>query len=393
VDEHVVVTYKRAEPVFTHGHGAWLVDSEQHEYLDMLGGIGASALGHAHPDLVAALREQVGQVLHTSNLLRHPHTEAVAALLAKHTGLDATFFSNSGAEANECALKLARAWQQRHGCADRTSFVALEGGFHGRTLGALSVTATESYRAPFEPLIPGCHFAPAGDLPALVKLVEEHEPAGLILEPIQGESGLRVLGRDYLRGARDLCTRTGTLLIHDEVQCGAGRTGTFLAADAAGVRPDVVTLAKPLGAGLPVGATVVAQRFARALVPGDHGSTFGGGPLALRAARTFLELWDQGDLATHVRDRGAQLEAGLDALVANFDAVLERRGSGLMQGLRLAVPAGDLVACLQRRNLLACTAGDNVLRFLPPYVITSADVKVALETLQLCLTESQPCPA
>ncbi|QDU69050.1 aspartate aminotransferase family protein [Engelhardtia mirabilis] len=395
MDEHVLRTYQRAEPTFTHGRGARLVDGQGREYIDLMGGIAVSALGHAHPALVAALTDQIGRVLHTCNLYRHPYTEQVAGLLAKHTGLEAAFFSNSGTEANECALKAARAHHHRlaqaAGTAPRTAFLALEGSFHGRTLGALSVTWTERYRAPFEPLIPGCHFVPAGDVDALQAALERLQPAALILEPIQGESGLRPLPDAYLRRARELCTATGTILIHDEVQSGCGRTGSFLAAQSAGVTPDIVTLAKPLGAGLPIGATVVAEHLACSLVPGDHGSTFGGGPLALRAALTFLELWDAGELAADVAARGAELTAGLDRLVARFDHVIERRGRGLMQGLRMATPAGELSALLHQRGVLTCTAGDNVLRLLPPYVIAPTDLSLGLETLEACLTETQTC--
>ena len=391
MDSHVIRTYKRRENVFVRGEGAILQDSGGKRWIDMIGGIAVSALGHAHPALVEALTDQIGQVLHTCNLYRHPHTEAVAGLLAKHTGLEATFFSNSGAEANECALKAARAYHHRGDEPQRRAFVALEGGFHGRTLGALSVTWTERYRTPFEPLIPDCHFVPAGDLEAVEAALSELRPAALILEPVQGESGLRALSDEYLRGTRELCTATGTVLIHDEVQTGCGRTGTFLAAQTAGVIPDIVTLAKPLGAGLPVGATVVAEHLAQALVPGDHGSTFGGGPLALRAAQTFLELWDAGELPAAVAERGAQLAGGLDALVARFDHVLERRGRGLMQGLRLSTPAAEFSALLHERGVLTCTAGDNVVRFLPPYVITPAELSLALETIEACTIATQPC--
>ena len=282
MDEHVIRTYARAEEVFVSGQGAVLRDADGREYLDMLGGIAVSALGHAHPELVAALRQQVGEVLHTSNLYRHPHTEAVAGLIADLTGLDAVFFTNSGAEATEAALKIARKHQRQTGAADRTGFVALEGGFHGRTLGALSVTHTPAYRAPFEPLVPGTQFVPPGDVAALESALANH-PAALILEPIQGESGVVELPTNYLQTARALCSSTGTVLIHDEVQCGSGRTGTFLAADHADVQPDIVTLAKPIAAGLPMGMAVVRSELAGALVPGDHGSTFAGGPLACRA--------------------------------------------------------------------------------------------------------------
>jgi acetylornithine/N-succinyldiaminopimelate aminotransferase len=391
VDEHLLRTYARAPEVFVEGQGAWLSTADGQRYLDLLGGIAVSALGHAHPRLVAALRDQVGRVLHTSNLYRHPYTEHVAAQLSRCTGLAAVFFANSGTEANECALKLARAHQERSGAPERDGFVALEGSFHGRTMGALSVTWNAKYRTPFEPLIPGVRFVPPGDAEALERALEQGRPAGLILEPIQGEGGIRPLPLDYLRAARELCDRTGTVLIHDEIQGGCGRSGPFLAADAAGIKPDVATLAKPLGAGVPIGATVVAERFARTLGVGDHGTTFGGGPLALRAASVFLELWESGELSQNVAERGAQFTAGLDRLVARFDHALERRGRGLMQGLRLETPAAEFVAALHRHGVLACTAGENVVRFLPPFVLTAADLQFALARLELCLQATAPC--
>ncbi len=379
MDEHVLPTYRRAGEVFVAGDGAVLRDQEGHAYLDFLGGLAVSALGHAHPSLVAALREQVGMVLHVSNLYRHPHTEAVAALLAEATGLEAAFFCNSGAEANEAALKLARAVQRRRGAGARTGFVALEGGFHGRTLGALSVTHAAKYREPFAPLLAGVRFVPFGDITALEQALAAR-PAALILEPIQGEAGIRELEAAYLRAARALCDQTGTVLIHDEIQCGCGRTGTFLAAEHADVRPDVVTLAKPLAAGLPMGAMVVRAELADALQPGDHGTTFGGGPLACRAALVFLTALQDGLLA-QVRARGARLRAGLERLAAEFPVIAEVRGRGLMLGLRLRACAQDLQRALHQQGLLAnCTAGD-VVRFLPPYVITPEQIDEGLRRI------------
>ncbi len=389
-DAHVVKTYVRAPEVFVSGSGATLRTATGATFLDMLGGIAVSALGHGHPELSAALADQAGKLLHVSNLYRHPLTEVVAGRLARLTGLEAVFFSNSGAEANECALKAARAFHERNGAPERNAFIALEGGFHGRTLGALSVSSGARYREPFEPLIPGVHFAPANDLARATELVEQHAPAAVILEPIQGEGGLRPLCLEFLRGVRALTERTGTLLIHDEIQCGSGRTGPFLAGDAAGIKPDIVTLAKPLAAGVPMGATVIAERFANSLVPGDHGSTFGGGPLACRAAEVFLSLYEAGDLADRVRERGAQLKAGLEALRQRHSTkVLARRGRGLMQGIKLAETGGAaaLAALAHARGLLACPAGDEVLRFLPPYVVSESEIDQALTLLDSALSE------
>jgi acetylornithine/succinyldiaminopimelate/putrescine aminotransferase len=389
MDEHVVVTYQREAPVFVRGAGARLFDADGRSWLDLLSGIGVNALGHAHPRLVAALREQVGALTHVSNLFRHPHTEAVAARLARLTGLESVFFSNSGSEANECALKLARKAQALRGAPERTAFVALEGGFHGRTFGALSVTANPAYREPFGPGLAATFVAPH-DAAALEAALAQR-PAALVLEPLQGEGGLNLLDADYLRAARALCDATGTLLVHDEIQCGCGRTGTFLCGQQAGVTPDVVTLAKPLGAGLPIGATVVSAALAATLQPGDHGSTFGGGPLALRAALCFLEELEERGLQAEVQARGAQLAAGLDGLVREHAAATARRGLGLMQGLVVPGAATALRAKLFERGLITGTATGDVLRLLPPFVLTERDVDEALAILHETIQEVEPC--
>jgi predicted acetylornithine/succinylornithine family transaminase len=382
MDEHVLHTYQRAEEVFVSGRGAEIVDQSGREYLDFLGGIAVSALGHAHPKLVEALRDQVGRVIHVSNLYRHPYTEEVATRLARLTGMSAVFFANSGAEANECALKLARKFQRDAGHPERTGFVALEGGFHGRTMGALSITHVAKYRAPFEPLVPGVTWVPAADSAALQVALHNLKPAALILEPIQGEAGVRDLPYDYLRAARRLCDETGTLLIHDEVQAGCGRTGDFLSGDAAGVKPDIVTLAKPVAAGLPMGACVVSTKLEKTFQPGDHGSTFAGGPLVCRAALVFLEELEEGGLLQQVRARGTQLRAGLEGLKSEIPLVTELRGRGLIQGVRLARDAEKAQKELYRAGLIVNRTGGDVLRLLPPYVITSAQVARGLDILR-----------
>jgi predicted acetylornithine/succinylornithine family transaminase len=381
VDEHVIRVYRRAAEVFVDGEGAVLRDQSGREYLDFLTGFAVSALGHNHPKLVAALREQAGQLLHVSNLLRHPYTEAVAARVTKLCGLEAVWFCNSGTEAVEAALKIARKHQHNTGTG-RTGFVAMEGGFHGRTLGALSITHAGNYRAPFGPLVPGVQFVPPGDADALAHAVDEHQPAALILEPIQGESGLLAMPQDYLRACRQLCTDTGTLLIHDEIQCGSGRTGTFLCADHAGVKPDIVVLAKPIGGGLPMGLTVVSKQLAGVLEPGDHGSTFAGGPLVCRAALVFLEELCEGGLLAAVRDQGKVLSAGLATLTREFEIVLEHRGRGLMQGLRLSLDPTPLQQWLYDEGVIANVAGNNVLRLLPPYVVTAEQIDQALAVIR-----------
>lgn len=384
MDEGLMQTYARADEVFVDGHGAVLRDQDGREYLDLLAGIAVSALGHAHPALCAALRDQVGKVVHLSNLFRHPYTEQVATRLCRLTDMAAAFFTNSGAESVECALKLARKAMHVRGTPERTSFVALEGGFHGRTLGALSLTWSEKYRKPFVPL-QHVTWVPPEDTDTLRQVLEQQRPAALVLEPIQGEGGIRELTPGFLRAARELCTATGTLLVHDEIQCGSGRTGRFLAAQHHGVVPDVVTLAKPLAAGLPMGATLCTAALASTFQKGEHGSTFAGGPLVCRAALVFLDTID-GGLLDDVAARGDELRAGLERLQHELPIVREVRGRGLMLGLRLHHSAEPVQKALYREGVIVnCTAGD-VLRIVPPFVITAGQVQEALHRLRAVLT-------
>ncbi|MCA8966767.1 MAG: acetylornithine transaminase [Planctomycetes bacterium] len=384
-------TYARAEEVFAAGHGAVLVDQQGHEYLDFLAGIAVSALGHGHAGLAEALRDQVGKVVHLSNLFRHQYTEPVATKLCALTEMAAAFFTNSGAESIECALKLARKAMHVRGTPERTSFVALEGGFHGRTMGALSLTHNPKYRAPFQPLQHVTWVAPE-DTAGLGAALHEQRPAALVIEPIQGEGGIRELSPAFLRAARNLCNETGTILVHDEIQSGCGRTGKFLAAQHAGVAPDVVALAKPIAAGLPMGVCLANAALADTFAKGEHGTTFGGGPLVCRAATVFLDAVD-GGLLDDVTARGAQLRAGLEQLGRELAIVREVRGRGLMLGLRLHHSATEVQKELYRQRLMVnCTAGD-VLRIVPPFVVTEAQVDAALLRIGDVLTHFQQNPA
>ncbi len=383
MDEGLMKTYARADEVFVSGHGAVLQDSTGREFLDFLAGIAVSALGHGHQELAAALRDQVGKVVHLSNLFRHPYTEQVATRLCRLTDMAAAFFTNSGTEAVECALKLARKAMAVRGTPERTSFVALEGGFHGRSLGALSLTWNEKYRKPFQPL-QKVTWVPPEDVDALRQALANDKPAALVLEPIQGEGGIRELSAGFLRAARELCTASGTLLVHDEIQSGCGRTGRFLAAQHAGVTPDVVTLAKPIAAGLPMGACLVTAPLADTFAKGEHGSTFAGGPLVCRAALVFLDEVERG-LLGDVQERGHQLREGMQALQRDFKIVRELRGRGLIQGLRLHHSAEVVQKALYQNGLIVnCTATD-VLRIVPPFVITQAQVQQGLRILRYTL--------
>jgi acetylornithine/N-succinyldiaminopimelate aminotransferase len=379
MDEGLMKTYARADEVFVSGQGALLTDSTGREFLDLLAGIAVSALGHGHAALNAAIRDQVGKVVHLSNLFRHPYTEQVATRLCTLTDMAAAFFTNSGTEAIECALKLARKAMHVRGTPERTSFVALEGGFHGRTLGALSLTWSEKYRKPFLPLQKVTWVAPE-DTGTLAKVLTAERPAALVLEPVQGEGGIRELSPEFLRAARELCTSTGTLLVHDEIQSGCGRTGRFLAAQHHGVVPDVVTLAKPIAAGLPMGACLATAALADTFAKGEHGSTFAGGPLVCRAALVFLDEIDRG-LLGNVQDRGEELRNGLLELQRRMPIVREVRGRGLMLGLRLHHSADLVQKALHRKGVLVnCTATD-VLRIVPPFVITPAQIQEALRRI------------
>jgi len=379
-------TYAPAPEVFVRGSGALLETADGKRFIDFLGGIAVSALGHSHPVMVRELSAQLARTVHLSNLFQNPYSQDVAARLARLSGLQAVFFTNSGLEANEAAIKIVRKKAYQRGEKQRTGLIAMEGSFHGRTMGALSLTHTEKYRKPFHPLLPDVEFVAPGDTARLRSLLETRRYAGVFLEPIQGEQGVKELPHAFLREVRELCTATGTLLVHDEVQCGCGRTGSFLAGDAAGVKPDVVTLAKPIAAGLPMGCAIVAAEHADVFEPGDHGSTFAGGPFVLRGAQVFLDLMEQG-LQAEVVARGNELRAGLADLKGEFSVITELRGRGLMQGLRLERNAPELQKKLYAKGLITnCTAGD-VIRILPPYVITSGEIACGLSILRDCLRE------
>ncbi|QDV09221.1 Acetylornithine aminotransferase [Planctomycetes bacterium Poly30] len=379
-------TYRRAHPLFVSGKGAWLFDSEGNRYLDFISGIGAACLGHGHPALAKALGEQAATLGHISNLYRNAPGEAFAARLCEAAGMDAVFFSNSGSEANEGALKLARKYHLAKGEPGRQSFVALKGGFHGRTFGSLSVTSKAAYREPFGAMLE-VEFVDPGDHEALAAALAKR-PAALILEPIQGEGGILELCDGFLRKARALCTETGTVLIHDEVQCGGGRTGTFLASMRAGddAKPDVVTLAKPIGAGVPIGAMLARGEMAKTLQPGEHGSTFGGGTLACRAGLVVLDELEAG-LQDHVIEIGHAFGKGLDDLVARHDVLAVRRGRGVIQGVVAPGRSSDIVDGLFRAGVLAVTAAQDVVRFLPPYILTADELAEGIERFDRLLTD------
>ena len=388
--QSVVRNYGRYPLVVRRAKGVYLHGSDGRRYLDFLSGIGVMALGHSHPRIVAALTEQLGKLTHCSNLYYHPNQGAVAERLAALSGLQRTFFCNSGAEAVEAALKIAKG----HGRArspEKYRIIALEESFGGRTLGAISVTGQPKYSEPFAPLIPGITFIPTNDTAALREAVDDNT-AGIIFEPILGEGGIVEISHEFASLARQLATKHDALLILDEVQCGMGRTGDVFAFEAwDDVRPDLITLAKPLGAGLPIGAVVCTDAAAAVLGPGMHGSTFGGGALACRAALEFLDIMP--DLLPGVRKVGKYFQARLQEIIDRGEYATRLRGRGLMLGLELNVPGAEFVTRAQEVGLLInCTAG-NVLRFLPPYTIKRRHVDIAVSSLLEVFRQGPPADA
>jgi predicted acetylornithine/succinylornithine family transaminase len=369
--------------VFERGRGCRLFDTEGQSYLDLISGVGVASLGHANPKLAAAIAAQAERVLHTSNLFFHPLQGEVASRLSSLSGLPRVFFCNSGTEAVEASLKFARRFWHAQG-ASRAGLVAFEHSFHGRTMGSLSVTWDDHYRAPFAPLVPGVTFVPADD-PGALKAAVTESTAAVIMEPIQGEGGVRPMSPAVAAAINEACASTGALLIADEVQCGLGRTGRAFYSGALGLRPDIMALGKALGAGVPVGATLFSERVAQAAAFGDHGSTYGGNLLACRAALVFLEELIDNGLMAHVAEVGAHVESRLRALAGRHAEVRDVRGAGLMWGIELDRPAAPVVeAGLQRRLLINRTA-DTVVRLLPPFIITAEEIDEAVELLDAAI--------
>jgi acetylornithine/N-succinyldiaminopimelate aminotransferase len=381
--EHLLQVYRRSSIVFERGRGCRLFDADGRSYLDLLSGIGVAALGHAHPRLAAAIADQAQQLLHTSNLFFHPLQGELASRLAELSGLPRAFFCNSGAEAVEASLKFARRYWHAQ-AQPRAAFVAFEHSFHGRTMGALSVTWDDHYRAPFQPLLGPVTFVAAGDVAALDDAVTENT-AAVIVEPIQGEGGVRPIGMEMASAISAACKRTGALLIADEVQCGLGRTGRAFCSTALGLQPDLMTIGKALGAGVPIAATLFSERVAAAAAFGDHGSTYGGNLLACRAALVFIEELVDGGLMAHVQRVGAHMESKLRALASRHACVREVRGAGLMWGLDLDRPALPVVEAALHHGLLINRTSDTVVRLLPPYIITAEEIDEAIGLLDAAL--------
>ena len=380
---HVLQTYRRQPVTFVRGQGVRLFDAEGREYLDLLSGIGVAALGHGHRGLARAISEQADTLLHTSNLFFHPLQGQLAERLANLSGLSRAFFCNSGTEAVEACLKFARRYWYTQG-EPRSEFIALEESFHGRTFGSLSVTSDEHYRAPFEPLLPSVKFIPVNDAAALKAAVSDRT-AAIIAEPVQGEGGVRPLTPAFAAKINEACAKTGALFIADEVQSGLGRTGYPFYFKALGLKPDLVSVGKALGGGVPIGAALVSQDVADTISFGDHGSTYGGNLLACRAALCVLDELVGGGLLAHIGRVGRHFEQQLKAMAAKHSMVKDVRGRGLMWGLELSRDAAPVVPAALERGVIVNRTAETVVRLLPPLVITETEADEALARLDAAL--------
>jgi predicted acetylornithine/succinylornithine family transaminase len=384
--QYLVPTYVRPPVLFTRGQGCYLYDSDGRQYLDFAAGIAVNALGHSDPEWAAAVAEQARTLTHVSNLFHSAPQVELARRLVENSFAARVFFCNSGAEANEGALKLARKWGRTvmKVAGTKQKIVAFEHSFHGRTMGALSVTAKAQYREPFAPLLPGVTFVPFNDLAAAAAAIDE-ETCAVIIEPVQGEGGVHAAAADFLRGLRRLCDHKQALLIFDEVQCGLGRTGQLWAHQAYGVTPDIMTLAKPLAGGLPIGAILVTEEVGQLLQPGDHGSTFAGGPLVCRAAQVVFDRVSRPEFLEAVRRNGRHLSACLESL--GHEHIVDVRGAGLLVGVELAGPVKPLLTAAAARGLILINAGENVLRLAPPLVVSREQIDFAVAVIGKCLNQ------
>jgi acetylornithine aminotransferase/acetylornithine/N-succinyldiaminopimelate aminotransferase len=386
-------TYERNPYLFTDGKGVYLHDENGDEYLDLLSGIGCSALGYGHPALEDAIIAQTKKLLHTSNLFFHEHTAELALRLTEISGLDRVFLCNSGTEAWEAAMKLARAHAERlreEGKHLGTKFIALEHSFHGRTMGSVSTTHKAKYREPFAPLIPTVDFVAFNDVAALQAAFSD-DVCAILIETIQGEGGIHPVSREFFAAARELCDSTGALLIADEIQCGVGRTGKWFAYQHYNILPDVTTLAKPVAGGVPMGAMLCTEEAAKAFHPGMHGTTFGGNPLACAAAIAVLDTIKRDGILEQVTETGTYFIGRLNQLAKSHDAIKEVRGLGLMIGVELhdATLAGDIARELMERRIIINRTSDTVLRFLPPYILETQHVDIAIDALAQLLTQHE----
>ena len=385
---YLLGTYNRYPIVLTRGKGVFLYDLEDRRYLDFVSGLGVNALGHAHPRIVKTIREQAGKLIHVSNLYYHEYQGALAEKLCTLSGLSRAFFSNSGTEAIEGSIKLARLAGHRAGGEAKCRLVALEGSYHGRTFGALSLTGQVKHRKGFEPLLEEVTFVAQNDVEGLRAAVNDNTCA-IVLEPIFGEGGIYECSVEFLRECRAVADRHRAALIFDEIQCGLGRTGTMFAFQSFGVTPDIVAIAKPIAAGLPLGAFLAKEEFANAISPGQHGTTFGGGPLACRVALEFLAIVEDEKLLDNVNKVGAYLQQELKVLVEKSAAAQEVRGRGFIQGINLEIPARPIVDAALAEGVLFNSTQDTVVRFLPPFLLEEKHVDKGIRVLKKLLRKKK----
>jgi acetylornithine/N-succinyldiaminopimelate aminotransferase len=379
---HLLPVFARVDLAFERGEGAWLLATNGERYLDFTSGVAVNALGHAHPYLVAALQEQATRLWHMSNLFRSPDGERLAARLCEQSFADFVFFANSGAEAMECAIKITRKHHAAKGHPERYRIVTFEGAFHGRTLATLAATGSEKYLDGFGPPLDGFDQVPLGDLDAVKKAIGPNT-AGILIEPLQGEGGVRSPPPAFFKALRQLCDDKGLLLVFDEVQTGMGRTGELFAHRRLGVTPDVMSLAKALGGGFPIGACLATADAAAGMTPGSHGSTFGGNPLAVAAANAVLDVMLRPGFFEHVQKMSLLLKQKLASVIDRHPTVIsEVRGEGLLIGVKAVVPSGDLVTALREQKLLTVGAGENVVRFLPPLIVSETEIEQSVASLE-----------
>ncbi len=375
-------TYARAPLRFERGEGVWLIAEDGTRYLDFAAGVAVNSLGHAHPHLVSALKAQAEKVWHLSNLYEVPGQESLGRRLTDATFADKVFFTNSGAEALECAIKTARRYHFAKGHPEKFHIITFEGAFHGRTLATIAAGGQAKYLEGFGPKAPGFYQVPFGDMQALKAAITE-ETAAILIEPIQGEGGIRTVPKEFLQELRTLCDEFGLLLIFDEVQCGVGRTGKLFAHEWSGITPDIMAVAKGIGGGFPLGACLATEEAAAGMVAGTHGSTYGGNPLAMAVGNAVLDVVLADDFLPHVRDVALVFRQGLASLADRFPDVIEEiRGDGLMLGIKAKVPSADLLKAIRAERLLAVPAGENVIRLLPPLTTTAEEAREGLARIE-----------
>jgi acetylornithine/N-succinyldiaminopimelate aminotransferase len=388
---HLLPVFARADLAFERGEGVWLIGTDGERYLDFTSGVAVNALGHCHPHLIAALQEQATKLWHMSNLFKSPDGERLAARLCEQSFADFVFFCNSGAEAMECALKMTRHYHFSKGRPERTRIITFEGAFHGRTLGTLAATGAAKYLEGYGTPLDGFDQVPLGDLEAVKKVIGPNT-AGILIEPLQGEGGVRAPPHAFFRALRELCDESDLLLVFDEVQTGMGRTGELFAYKRLGIAPDIMSLAKALGGGFPIGACLATAEAAAGMAPGSHGSTFGGNPLAVAAANAVLDVMLKPGFFDRAQKMSLLLKQKLASVVDRYPQVLaEVRGEGLLIGLKAVVPSGDLVNALRGEKLLTVGAGENVVRFLPPLIVSEAEIEESVARLErACVALSGP---